>query len=133
MGRCLVLCVNLPQIKKREMDYNRVGPIIVLGISSMVSSVGCYIAGPASHAAMSRVEEGHGKFLGISGGARFSVDLRLFAYADDEPRHLGGNLFSISGLFKEIFAGMAFFFFGLSRKSRRNRHPSFRQAASDFR
>lgn len=48
------------------MDINMVGPAIVLGISSVGSCIGCYIAGAACHAAMARVEEGHGKFLGMS-------------------------------------------------------------------
>ena len=48
------------------MDYDMAGPILVLGISSIGSSIGCYIAGSAAHAAMSRVDEGHGRFLGMS-------------------------------------------------------------------
>ena len=48
------------------MDFNMVGPLMVLSLSSIGSSMGCYIAGAASHAAMSRVEEGHGKFIGMS-------------------------------------------------------------------
>ena len=48
------------------MDYSMVGPAIALGLSLMGSAIGCYIAGAASHAAMSRVEEGHGKFIGMS-------------------------------------------------------------------
>jgi V/A-type H+-transporting ATPase subunit K len=48
------------------MDFNMVGPALVLGISAIGSSIGCYIAGAASHAVMSRVEEGHGKFIGLA-------------------------------------------------------------------
>lgn len=48
------------------MDYNMVGPILALGLSSIGSSIGCGIAGMASHAAMTRVEEGHGKFIGMA-------------------------------------------------------------------
>jgi V/A-type H+-transporting ATPase subunit K len=37
-----------------------------LGLASIGSSIGCYIAGATSHGAMAKVEEGHGKFIGMS-------------------------------------------------------------------
>ncbi len=43
-----------------------VGPALVLGLGCIGSSIGCGIAGMASHAVMSRVEENHGKFIGMS-------------------------------------------------------------------
>ena len=48
------------------MDYSMLGPAISLGLGCVGSSIGCGIAGMASHAVMSRVEEGHGKFIGMS-------------------------------------------------------------------
>lgn len=48
------------------MDFNMVGPALVLGLGCIGSSIGCGIAGMASHAVMSRVEEGHGQFIGMS-------------------------------------------------------------------
>jgi ATP synthase subunit C. len=48
------------------MDIQMVGPAIALGLGCIGSSIGCWIAGEASHAAMSRTEEGHGKFIGMS-------------------------------------------------------------------
>lgn len=48
------------------LDYNMAGPAISLGLSAIGSSIGCWIAGAAAHAAMSRTEEGHGKFIGMS-------------------------------------------------------------------
>lgn len=48
------------------MDYDMIGPGIVLGLGCLGSSIGCGIAGMASHAVMTRVEEGHGKFIGLS-------------------------------------------------------------------
>jgi len=45
------------------MNYDMVGPALALGLSAIGSSIGCGIAGMASHAVMSRVEEGHGKFI----------------------------------------------------------------------
>lgn len=48
------------------MDFSMVGPALALGLSAIGSSIGCGIAGMASHAVMSRVEEGHGKFIGMA-------------------------------------------------------------------
>jgi V/A-type H+-transporting ATPase subunit K len=48
------------------MDYAMVGPALVLGMGCVGSSIGCGIAGMASHAVMSRVEENHGTFIGMS-------------------------------------------------------------------
>lgn len=48
------------------MDFDMIGPGIVLGMGCLGSSIGCGIAGMASHGAMTRVEEGHGKFIGLS-------------------------------------------------------------------
>ncbi|MGH2612646.1 MAG: ATP synthase subunit C, partial [Rhabdochlamydiaceae bacterium] len=48
------------------MDYAMIGPAIVLGLGCIGSSIGCGIGGMASHAVMSRVEENHGKFIGMS-------------------------------------------------------------------
>jgi V/A-type H+-transporting ATPase subunit K len=44
----------------------QVGPIFALGISAIGSCIGCYIAGSASHAAMTKTDEGHGKFIGMA-------------------------------------------------------------------
>lgn len=48
------------------MDYAMVGPALALGLGCIGSSIGCGIAGMASHAVMSRVEENHGTFIGMS-------------------------------------------------------------------
>lgn len=48
------------------MDFEMIGPAFVLALGCLGSAVGCGIAGMASHGAMSRVEEGHGKFIAIS-------------------------------------------------------------------
>ena len=48
------------------MDFSMVGPAIALGLPTVGSCIGCWIAGAASHAAMARVEEGHGKFIAVS-------------------------------------------------------------------
>ena len=48
------------------MNYDLVGPVLALGLSAIGSSIGCGIAGIASYGAMSRVEEGHTRFLGLA-------------------------------------------------------------------
>jgi V/A-type H+/Na+-transporting ATPase subunit K len=48
------------------MDLGMIGPALALGLSCLGSAIGCGIAGMASHGVMSRVEEGHGKFIGMS-------------------------------------------------------------------
>jgi V/A-type H+-transporting ATPase subunit K len=52
------------------MDFNTMlgyaGCACAVGISAMGSSIGCGIAGAASHGVMAKVEEGHGKFIGLS-------------------------------------------------------------------
>ncbi len=47
-------------------DLQQIGPIIVLSMGCIGSSIGCYIAGMASSAAMARTEEGHGKFIAMA-------------------------------------------------------------------
>lgn len=48
------------------MDFSMVGPGIVLGLACLGSCIGCGIAGMASHGVMTHVDEGHGKFIGLS-------------------------------------------------------------------
>lgn len=48
------------------MDFSMIGPGIVLGLGCLGSSIGCAIGGMASHGVMTHVEEGHGKFIGLS-------------------------------------------------------------------
>lgn len=45
---------------------NMIGPALALGLALIGSSIGCGIAGAASHAVMSRVEEGHAKYIAMS-------------------------------------------------------------------
>ncbi len=48
------------------MDIDMIGPGIILGMGCLGSSIGCGIACMASHGVMARVEEGYGKFVGVS-------------------------------------------------------------------
>lgn len=48
------------------MNFAMAGPAFVLGLGCIGSAIGCGIAGMASHGVMSRVDENHGKFIGMS-------------------------------------------------------------------
>ena len=48
------------------MNFAMIGPAIVLGLACLGSAIGCGIAGMASHGVMARVDENHGKFIGMS-------------------------------------------------------------------
>lgn len=48
------------------MDYSMIGPVLVLTLACIGSSIGCGIAGTASHGVMTHVDEGHGKFVALS-------------------------------------------------------------------
>ncbi len=48
------------------MSLDVVGPALTLGLACAGSSIGCGIAGMASHAVMARIDEGHGKMIGMS-------------------------------------------------------------------
>ncbi len=48
------------------MDFDMVGPAVVMALASLGSSIGCGIAGMASHGVMTRVDEGHAKFITLS-------------------------------------------------------------------
>lgn len=92
------------------MDINMVGPVIVLAISSMGSCVGCYIAGAASHAVMSRVEEGHGKYIGMSAAPASQSIYGFILMLLMSKAILAGTLSPISGIAMGIFCGTAFMF-----------------------
>lgn len=48
------------------MSFEMIGPALVLALGCIGSAIGCGIAGMASHGVMSRVDENHGKFIGMS-------------------------------------------------------------------
>lgn len=48
------------------MNFDMVGPAIVLGLGAIGSAIGCAIGGMASHGVMSRIDSNHGKFIGMA-------------------------------------------------------------------
>jgi V/A-type H+-transporting ATPase subunit K len=94
--------------QEREMDINMVGPVIVLGISSIGSSIGCYIAGSASHAVMSRVEDGHGKYIGLSAAPASQSIYGCVLMLLMKNAINAGTLSPVSGIVMGILVGLAF-------------------------
>ncbi len=89
------------------MDFNMAGPAIALGLSLIGSSIGCYIAGAASHAAMSRTEEGHGKFIGMSAAPSSQSIYGFLEMLLMSKAIQAGTLSPLSGVFIGLFAGGA--------------------------
>ncbi|HPM47396.1 MAG TPA: ATP synthase subunit C [bacterium] len=48
------------------MDFGSLGPIMCLGLAAAGSAIGCGVAGMTSHGVMSKVDEGHAKFVALS-------------------------------------------------------------------
>lgn len=90
------------------MNIEMVGPALVLGISSIGSSIGCYIAGSASHAIMSRVEEGHGKFIGLSAAPSSQSIYGFILMILMRNAIRAGTLSPVSGIVLGISVGLAF-------------------------
>lgn len=89
------------------MDFNMAGPVIALGLSAIGSCIGCYIAGAASHAVMSRVEEGHGKFIGMSAAPSSQSIYGAILMLLMSKAILTGSLSPMSGVVMGLFAGSA--------------------------
>lgn len=90
------------------MDINMVGPVMALGLSSIGSSIGCSIAGAASHAVMSRVEEGHGKYIGMSAAPASQSIYGFILMLLMSKAIVAGTFSPIAGIAMGFFAGLAF-------------------------
>lgn len=92
------------------MDINMIGPAIALGLSAIGSSIGCGIAGMASHAAMSRVEEGHGKFVAMAAMPSSQIIYGFILMLLMSRAILAGTLSPESGVAIGFFSGLAIMF-----------------------
>ena len=95
------------------MDINVVGPALVLGLAMIGSSFGCGIAGMASHAVMARIDEGHGKMIGMaampSSQAIYGFILMILMYGAIQDKSLspmGGIGIGISVGFALLFSSI---------------------------
>ena len=89
------------------MDYDMIGPGIVLGLGCLGSSIGCGIACMASHGVMTRVEEGHGKFIGVSAvpSSQSIYGFILMVLMKNSIR--AGTLTGLAGIGIALFVGLA--------------------------
>lgn len=90
------------------MDFNMVGPAISLGLSAIGCCIGCWISGAASHAAMSRVEEGHGKFIGMAAAPSSQIIYGFLLMLLMRNAILAGTLSPVDSIAIGIFSGFAF-------------------------
>jgi V/A-type H+-transporting ATPase subunit K len=89
------------------MDINMIGPGIALGLACLGSSIGCGIAGMASHGVMSRVEEGHGKFIALSAMPSSQSIYGFVLMILMKNAILAGTLSGIGGIGIGFFVGLA--------------------------
>lgn len=92
------------------MDFNVVGPALVLGLAMIGSSFGCGIAGMASHAVMARIDEGHGKMIGMSAmpSSQAIYGFILMLLMNDAIKN--GKLSAIGGIGIGLSVGFALLF-----------------------
>lgn len=92
------------------MEFGMVGPALVLGLGCIGSSIGCGIAGMASHAVMSRVDENHGKFIGMSAVASSQSIYGFVLMLLMSQKIKAGTLAPLSGLGIGFAVGLALLF-----------------------
>lgn len=85
----------------------QIGPILALGLSSIGSCIGCYIAGAASHAAMTKTDEGHGKFIGMAAAPSSQIIYGFILMLLMNQRILAGSVSPIAAIFVGLIAGTA--------------------------
>lgn len=90
--------------------YGMVGPAMVLGLGCIGSAIGCGIAGMASHAVMSRVEENHGVFIGMSAVAASQSIYAFVLMLLMKNAIIAGTLTGMGGLGIGLFIGLALMF-----------------------
>jgi V/A-type H+-transporting ATPase subunit K len=89
------------------MDYNMIGPVLAMGLSAIGSSIGCGIAGMTSHAVMSRVEEGHGMFIGMSAAPSSQTIYGFILMLFMKNAINAGTITALSGVGIGLVAGIA--------------------------
>lgn len=93
-----------------DIDYAMIGPALVLGLGCIGSSIGCGIGGMASHAVMSRVEDNHAKFIGMSAVAASQSIYGFVLMILMKNAILNGTLAPLSGIGIGLAVGLALMF-----------------------
>jgi len=89
------------------MDFAMVGPALALGFGCIGSAIGCGIAGMASHGVMSRVEEGHGKFIGMAAAPSSQSIYGFILMLLMSRSIIAGTLSPMSGIGIGLASGLA--------------------------
>jgi V/A-type H+-transporting ATPase subunit K len=90
------------------MDFDMIGPVMAMGLGCFGSSIGCAIPGMASHGIMSRVDEGHGKFIALSAAPASQSIYGFILMLGMRDAIRAGTLSALSGIGIGLFAGLAF-------------------------
>lgn len=89
------------------MDFSMIGPAIVLGLGCLGSAIGCAIGGMASHGVMTHVDEGHGKFIGLSALPSSQAIYGFVLMILMSGRIRDGSLSALSGIGIALPVGLA--------------------------
>lgn len=82
---------------------------MVLGISAIGCCIGCSIAGQACHAAMTRTDDLHGKFISLSAAPSSQIIYGFILMWMMSQKVENGTLSPIDSIAIGLFAGLAFF------------------------
>ncbi|MEM1282101.1 MAG: ATP synthase subunit C [Chlamydiota bacterium] len=89
------------------MNFDMVGPALSLGLGAIGSAIGCGVAGMASHAVMARVEDGHGKFIGMAAAPSSQVIYGFILMLLMSFKIKAGELSAMSGVGIGLASGLA--------------------------
>ncbi len=89
---------------------NVVGPALVLGLAMIGSSIGCAIGGMVSHAVMARIDEGHGKMIGMSAMPSSQAIYGFILMILMNGSIKDGNLSAVGGIAIGVSVGFALLF-----------------------
>jgi V/A-type H+/Na+-transporting ATPase subunit K len=95
------------------MDFSMIGPGIALALGCLGSTIGCGIAGMASHGVMSRVEEGHAKYVALSAAPSTQAIFGFLLMILMSQSIRAGTLSPLSGVGIGLFVGTAILFSGV--------------------
>lgn len=99
------------------LSIPQLGPVLALGLPTIGSCIGCYIAGAASHAAMTKTDEGHGKFIGMasapSSQSIYGFILMILMYKAVQQGSVSADAASIIGLVSGIGMAISSIFQGM--------------------
>jgi V/A-type H+/Na+-transporting ATPase subunit K len=95
------------------MDMSMVGPAIVMALGCIGSSIGCALAGMASHGAMMRVDEGHAKFITLSAAPSSQAIFGFILLIRMQSALKTGTLHDMEAIGIGLFVGLAFLISGI--------------------